>query len=701
MLCGVARRAAWADQGALQIETMARVVLVEPDSALRQWCRLHLESQRLSVAAFDDVRPALQATRLEATDLVIIATDMPAGGAFALAAAIRSNVRTALVPILFLVPSNDPEAFAHAISIAPQGAVSKPVTRAVLLHSVAVSLGQPNEVSTGREDSVPTHSTVERHSAATLPTGAGLVLDARHSTVLVTVLRNFISLARALNVRTLDSLLRRFTVAARDAILEHEGWIVRADATELVALFEDVPKADRSHATRAVESALAVLVAARRAKAQATQELGNVSVPDLSVGCGIHTGEVVLARLSAASHLGLTLAGQTADLAHRLNGRAKGLGWSIAASESTVAAAGARFQFGRRSNLTDVDHDITLGLSEVLGPNPGTARPGELPFMAEIREAVLANTMLAKLAGDVDQSTADRTIMVRDKLEPEDQTLPDRRVVRRVGKRRYAHTYLTSHLSTGREEIVKTVLLRELPPRFVDAYLEQYQKLSNVEQRNVAAVYEVGRIAQGGYVALEYLPGGELTEAIRKKVPVGFALNCLAQMCLALDGIHDAGIVHGALRAEHFLFRQDRVLVLTDFNITEQVSDALGLAHPVGGNARPRPKAGPAAPQPGPRVDFQALGRMLYAMLIGEASALTKPDQELSTGDLFRATRLPLGLSPLQPCLDALLGADPTRSVDRAEDVLVELLSLKEVFPFDIRIPDPPSAAHSRKHGTG
>jgi len=73
----------------------------------------------------------------------------------------------------------------------------------------------------------------------------------------------------------------------------------------------------------------------------------------------------------------------------------------------------------------------------------------------------------------------------------------------------------------------------------------------------------------------------------------------------------------------------------------------------------------------------------------------------LSTGDLFRATRLPLGLSPLQPCLDALLGADPTRSVDRAEDVLVELLSLKEVFPFDIRIPDPPSAAHSRKHGTG
>jgi len=54
----------------------------------------------------------------------------------------------------------------------------------------------------------------------------------------------------------------------------------------------------------------------------------------------------------------------------------------------------------------------------------------------------------------------------------------------------------------------------------------------------------------------------------------------------------------------------------------------------------------------------------------------------------------------LQPCLDALLGIDATRSVDRSEDVLMELLSLKDVFPFDIRIPDAPAAVHSRKQGT-
>ena len=68
---------------------MQRIVLVERDPALRDWCRLHLESQRLAVSAFEDARPALEAARLDPPDLLIIAADLPAGGAFAMAASIR------------------------------------------------------------------------------------------------------------------------------------------------------------------------------------------------------------------------------------------------------------------------------------------------------------------------------------------------------------------------------------------------------------------------------------------------------------------------------------------------------------------------------------------------------------------------------------------------------------------------------------
>src|SRR5882672_3826654 len=120
---------------------MQRVVLVEHDSALREWCRLHLESQRFTVSAFEDARHALEAARREPPDLMIVAADLPGGAAFAMAASLRSDARTATTPMLFVVPAHDSAAFAHAISIEPRGVVAKPLTRAVLLESVAGRLG--------------------------------------------------------------------------------------------------------------------------------------------------------------------------------------------------------------------------------------------------------------------------------------------------------------------------------------------------------------------------------------------------------------------------------------------------------------------------------------------------------------------------------------------------------------------------------
>ena len=664
---------------------MQTVVLIEHDPALREWCRLHLESKGLKVSAFDDTPHALEAARLEPPDLLIVAGDLPAGGAFAMAASIRSNVRTALIPILFLVPTHDPAAFAHAISIEPQGVVTKPLTRAALLESVASRLGDPS-ISGGIAKTPRQHSPVG--GSAQSSGGSGLLVDTRDATVLVVVLRNFVSLARTLNVKPLDSVLRRFMSGVRDSILEQGGWLVRSDATGLVALFEEGPRTDRTHPARAIASALGVVLAARHAKKWAESELPEVYVPDLSVGCGVHTGKLVIARFSGSSHLALTIAGPTADLAHRLDGRAKGLGWSVAVSETAALAAGSRFQMGRRASLADTDHAVTLSISEVLGFNPGTAMPGELPLMAEIREAVLANTMLAKLAGDADPMTADRTIVFGAKRPVESEPLPDlpaRRVARRIGAGIFVTTYAALHLPTDREELVKAVRLRDLPLRFVEAYLEEYRKLLGLEQRNAVSVYEVGQTPDGGYVALESLSGGGLTEAIHKKLPVGLALNYLAQMSLALDAIHGAGIIHGALRAEHFLFRQDRVLVLADFNVSERVSHALGIAYPAASGIARKPEARTTPAIAGPRSDFQALGRILHAMLIDEASAFTAPGDAWRPDGSFELTRLPLPLSPLQPCLDALLSVGAAHPVECAEDVLVELLAVKEVFPFDFR----------------
>jgi len=669
---------------------MQRILLVEGDPTLREWFRLHLSAQGFLVSAFDGYRRALEAARMEPPDLLILATDAQASGAFALVAAVRSDVRGALVPFLFLVPSHDAEALAQAMSIEPQGVVTKPVASAALMQAVVSRLGAKDApgLDEGLGPLVQRGAGPFGPPAAPSAVASGLMLDARDASVLVVTLRNFVSLARSLSAKSLDALLRRFLSAAREAVVDQGGWIVRADATGLVALFEEGPKTDRTHASRAIESALGAVVAGRRAKKWAESAFPNATTPDLSVGCGVHTGEVIIARLSVSGHLTLTVAGQTADLAQRLDGRAKGIGWSVAVSEPAALLSGSRFQLGRRATLTDTDSAVTIGILEVLGFNPGTARPGELVLMAEAREAVLANTMLARLAGDVDQPTADKTIMVtKRRASPAEfvPQLPQRRIERKIGHGRHVNAYVTLHAESDREEIVKTLRLGDTSQIFIEQYLEEYRKIAELNQRNILSIFEVGQTAEVAYVATEYLPAGTLSDAIRQKLPVGMALNCLAQMCLALDAIHGIGIVHGTLQARHFLFRDDRVLVLSDFNTTERIGESLGLLRSSTGDVA---RDGPGQQEPGQRgiatarSDFHSLGRILHEMLTGENTLID------GASALFESSRLPLPLSPLQPCLDGLLGIGSDQPFEAAEDIMVGLLALKEVFPFDIRHAD-------------
>jgi serine/threonine-protein kinase PpkA len=229
----------------------------------------------------------------------------------------------------------------------------------------------------------------------------------------------------------------------------------------------------------------------------------------------------------------------------------------------------------------------------------------------------------------------------------------------------------------------------------VSAYLDAYRQIASLEQRNIVGVYEVGDLPDGGYVAVEFLPGGSLLDAIRDGLPIGRALRSLAEMCLALEAVHRIGWAHGALCADHFMFRESEVTTLLDFNVTEKVVGSLGLTQePVLGK-KVDLDAASKDPTTAARADFRAVGRILHAMLTGDLGLL-QSTQEEAPADLYRATRLPLTLSALQPCLDGLLGVGSGDPTQRAEDVLVELLALKDVFPFDIRAPIPRVESRAR-----
>ncbi len=511
-------------------------------------------------------------------------------------------------------------------------------------------------------------------------TASGPLLETKHASVLVVGLRNFVSLARTLNAALLDRFLTEYAASARKAIFDAGGWIVSADALTMVALFEDVPDQTSPHAARALEAALGVVLATRLAKRWGESNLPNRLSVDVSVGCGVHAGEVIVARLTLGGNLAPSIAGLTASLAQRLEGRAKGLRWSIACSESAFLQSGSRFESGYRSSLTDSDHGTTIPIIEIRGFLPGSAKPGQLAKMGEVREAMLANSLLAGLAGDVGQDVAERTMVVRASHSAAEKLpgLPGRRVERRIRQSSSVDAYVAVHLETRRRELVKVIATGTKPTPFVNAYLDDYRKVATVQQRNVAIVHEIVRTADLAMVALEYVAGGSLAEAMHRQLSVGATLNSVAQACMAMDGLHGVGIIHGELAPEHFHFRSDGALVLTDFNTSKRIARTLEMAD--------RPEGAPMPARPGGvRADFEALGRILHALLTGDRMLLSEAHGAADAAEFERASRLPLPLSPIQSCLDGLLGIAGQAPIDQAQDVLVALMSVVELFPSESR----------------
>ncbi|MCW5624676.1 MAG: response regulator, partial [Burkholderiales bacterium] len=275
---------------------MAQILIVEPDLGLRNWCRMHLVTAGHEVTAVDDARRALKVSNDRPPDLIIIDTELANAGAFALAANLRAATRTADIPIIFAVPADDAAAIAQASAIAPGRVLTKPFARTALVETVTTRL---TEGSPAAADRAPAGTAAASQDAPARPAlRQQLSMETKTASVLVVTLRNLVSMARSLRMKSLDPLLQRFLGEARDAINAQGGWVVRIDATGLIALFENSPHEARSHASLAIESALNIVVAARRVKRWGEAALDEPFTPDLSVGCGVHSGEVIVARLA-------------------------------------------------------------------------------------------------------------------------------------------------------------------------------------------------------------------------------------------------------------------------------------------------------------------------------------------------------------------------------------------------------------------
>ena len=192
--------------------------------------------------------------------------------------------------------------------------------------------------------------------------------------------------------------------------------------------------------------------------------------------------------------------------------------------------------------------------------------------------------------------------------------------------------YLAEDTRLGRKVVLKALpsAFTEDPERVRRFQLEA-RAASALNHPHIVTVYDIGRLDQLHYIAIEFIDGETLRRRLTKaQLKITEALEIAISVATALLAAHEAGIVHRDIKPENIMVRADRVVKVLDFGLAKlteskpMISEASTLFQTqqgliIGTAPYMSPEQARALPVD-PRTDIWSLGAVLYEMVGGHPS---------------------------------------------------------------------------------
>ena len=248
------------------------------------------------------------------------------------------------------------------------------------------------------------------------------------------------------------------------------------------------------------------------------------------------------------------------------------------------------------------------------------------------------------------------------------------RLIRKLGEGGMAVVFLTEHIKTGQERVLKILDTRtSTDPEFLDRFIYEYGVISNINSPYVIRIADQGFTSDHAYISMEYLPGGDLKERIRAGLDTASAMRIFRELISALQSVHAAGIVHRDVKPQNIMFRSDGSMALVDFGVAKDSTATHNLTRAgfvIGTPNYISPEQAEGRAVDG-RSDLYAAGAILFEMLTGNPPyrADTMP-QLLYAHCHAPIPRLPVNLAEYQILIDRLLAKNPADRYQSALEML-------------------------------
>lgn len=192
-----------------------------------------------------------------------------------------------------------------------------------------------------------------------------------------------------------------------------------------------------------------------------------------------------------------------------------------------------------------------------------------------------------------------------------------------IGSGGMAHVYKGHDIRSGRTTAIK-VLRQEYneDAEFVKRFEREAQAASSIAHENLIELYDVGVEDGIHYITMDFVDGMSLKQLTERQgvLDIYTAVSIARQMCLALQAVHDGGIIHRDIKSQNILLDRRGIAKLADFGIakatdantiTVATDGVLGSVH----YFSPEQARGEGVSR---RSDLYSLGVVLFEMVTGK-----------------------------------------------------------------------------------
>ena len=243
--------------------------------------------------------------------------------------------------------------------------------------------------------------------------------------------------------------------------------------------------------------------------------------------------------------------------------------------------------------------------------------------------------------------------------------IPGYKIIRTLGVGGQATVYLAIQQGFEREVALKIMSpALAADPTFGERFIREAKIVAKLSHKSIVTVYDVGESGSFYFLAMEYLPGGDLKTRIASGMKARECLTTISKLATALHFAHEKGYIHRDVKSENILFNEDGEPVLTDFGIAKASNSSTQMTQTgklIGTPEYMSPEQCRGKTIDG-RSDLYSLGIILYEMLTrtvpftGEDSVavcikhVTKPSPQL-----------PARVRHFQWLISLLLAKDPQK----------------------------------------